>query len=123
MPKGRRKRFPTLCKAPGCGNTTHEVYCEDHAHLRSSKFDPRASAARRGYNSRWQRYRKYFLAKNPLCVECGRAGEVVDHVEPHKGSYQLFWDTSNHQTMCESCHNRKTASEEMGSWDTFKGLQ
>ena len=124
MPKGRRKMFPTQCKAPNCGRITHEVYCDDHKEMRSVYNEPkRASAARRGYNSRWQRYRKYFLSRYPLCNECGRAGEVVDHVIPHKGDYKVFWDTDNHQTLCIPCHNRKTATEDMGAWDTFEGLQ
>ena len=121
MAKGRRKMFATQCKQPGCANTTHEVYCEEH---KSKRYDTdRASAAKRGYDSRWQRYRKWFLGKNPLCVECGRLATVVDHIEPHKGSRDKFWDISNHQSLCESCHNRKTASEEMDAWDTWKGLQ
>jgi 5-methylcytosine-specific restriction endonuclease McrA len=33
----------------------------------------------------------------------------VDHIEPHGGNEELFWRESNHQSLCESCHNRKTA--------------
>lgn len=52
MAKGRRKMFATQCKQPGCANTTHEVYCEEH---KSKRYDTdRASAAKRGYDSRWQ---------------------------------------------------------------------
>jgi len=41
---------------------------------------------------------------------------VVDHISPHKGDSDLFWDRANWQSLCESCHNRKTASEDMGRW-------
>lgn len=117
------KQFPTQCKAPGCGNLTHYTYCEEHTERESFDRKQRASAAQRGYDARWQRYRKYFISRHPLCAECGRMGEVVDHIIPHKGSRALFWDESNHQTLCISCHNSKTASEEMDSWNTFKGLR
>jgi hypothetical protein len=39
---------------------------------------------------------------------------VVDHIVPHGGDQTLFWDAANHQTLCEPCHNRKTATEDGG---------
>jgi len=41
---------------------------------------------------------------------------VVDHITPHKGDNDLFWDRANWQSLCESCHNRKTAADDMGRW-------
>ena len=35
---------------------------------------------------------------------------VVDHIIPHRGDMKLFWDESNWQALCESCHNHKTGS-------------
>jgi 5-methylcytosine-specific restriction protein A len=80
----------------------------------AAREKPRASAARRGYDSRWQKARLGFLARNPLCVECERRGEltpasVVDHIEPHRGNVGLFWDVRNWQALCKRCHDRKTA--------------
>ncbi|WP_338056068.1 HNH endonuclease signature motif containing protein [Thermanaerosceptrum fracticalcis] len=37
---------------------------------------------------------------------------VVDHIRPHKGDYELFWDESNWQPLCKQCHDRKTATED-----------
>jgi 5-methylcytosine-specific restriction protein A len=70
----------------------------------------RLSAAKRGYNSRWQKYRITFLMKNPLCVmhlALGQtvAAEVVDHIDPHKGDHKLFWNPKNHQALCKHCHD------------------
>lgn len=75
---------------------------------------PRLSAHRRGYTSRWQRQRAVFLAHNPLCVACRAKGEyvaanTVDHIQPHRGNRELFWDKDNWQALCEKCHNAKTA--------------
>ncbi len=39
---------------------------------------------------------------------------VCDHIVPHKGDQRLFWDPENRQTLCEHCHNRKTALEDGG---------
>ena len=69
-----------------------------------------------GKTWKWAKASKAFRAAHPLCVAClehGRtqASEVVDHIKPHKGDYVLFWDASNWQALCASCHNKKTRSE------------
>lgn len=81
--------------------------------------DLRPSAHRRGYTSTWQRARLGFLSANPLCVHCRADGQlveatVVDHRIPHKGSHDLFWDRSNWQPLCATCHGRKTVAEDGG---------
>lgn len=81
------------------------------------RHQPRGTAAKRGYNHRWQRASKAFLHANPLCVECERDGKLVparavDHKVPHRGDQRLFWDRANWQAMCLRCHNRKTARGE-----------
>ena len=61
-----------------------------------------------------------YLAKHPLCVHCQREGRVqaatdVDHIVPHSGDMELFWDSSNWQGLCHSHHSIKTATED-GGW-------
>ena len=70
----------------------------------------RQTSTERGYNARWRRSRKRYLQDNPLCVlhlSKGRTvpATVVDHIEPHKGNDELFWDKSNWQSVCDLCHN------------------
>ena len=60
--------------------------------------------------TRWRKCRKIFLAANPVCVLCERRGittaaNVVDHIRPHGGDPELFWDTGNWQPLCTPCHN------------------
>jgi 5-methylcytosine-specific restriction protein A len=63
------------------------------------------------YNaSTWRKYRKAFLSRNPLCVECGRVAEVVDHITPVRLGGD-FWDERNHQPLCHRCHNSKSGRE------------
>lgn len=98
------------CKHPGCPLLTDDSYCEFHLKLHANDRD---SAYERGYSSRWQKVRKRFLAKYPLCAECERTGKltpatVVDHIKPHRGDKALFWDENNWQPLCKKCHDRKT---------------
>lgn len=80
----------------------------------------RGSAAKRLYGARWQRLRKRKIAEHPWCqaAGCGRPVSLrtahVDHVVPHRGDEELFWDEDNLQVLCETCHNRKTAEEDGG---------
>lgn len=114
------------CNHPGCPMLTNERYCDKHTrqHKREKeqyreKEQHRENSYQRGYTKRWARYRKSFLAAHPLCRECAKrnlivAATVVDHIVPHKGDYDLFWETMNHQPLCAECHNRKTATEDGG---------
>jgi 5-methylcytosine-specific restriction protein A len=71
----------------------------------------RTSASERGYNARWRKYRLLFLAEHPICGQCGRPANIVDHVIAHKGDDELFWAPNNHQPLCKPCHDRKTKRE------------
>jgi 5-methylcytosine-specific restriction protein A len=39
---------------------------------------------------------------------------VVDHIIPHKGNHELFWDAKNHQPLCKRHHDIKTCKEDGG---------
>lgn len=110
------RKLPTPCNYPNCPNLTHDRYCDEH---KGQADAHRGTAAERGYDARWRKYRKWFLKRNPLCVECLKEGRtepatVVDHVTPHRGDMELFWDTSNHAALCLSHHNAKSARERKG---------
>jgi len=96
------------CNHPGCPELTENRFCVKHKNIHERK-----SANARGYDSRWRKARKRFLKANPLCVECLKADKlveaaVVDHIIPHRGDKKIFWDESNWQALCKSCHDRKT---------------
>ncbi len=117
----RRPRKP--CGQPGCGQLVEagQGYCPAHKREKQKRVDSeRGTAHERGYTYQWSKARKRYLAANPICVECERQGILtaateVDHIEPHKGDYDLFWDESNFQSLCKHCHSSKTARED-GGW-------
>ncbi|RNI20618.1 HNH endonuclease [Paracoccus pantotrophus] len=46
------------------------------------------------------------------CVQCGAGGRLeVDHIRPVRTHPELSYDLSNLQTLCPSCHSRKTRIE------------
>jgi len=108
---------PKPCTYPGCGALVRDgsSRCSIHKVVERRHADSkRATSTQRGYGSRWQKARATFLGQHPECARCGADATVVDHIIPHKGDQQLFWDTSNWQPLCKRCHDAKTASEDGG---------
>lgn len=104
------------CTHPGC----REVHraggpCPKH----KGAYDrQRGTATERGYDARWRKLRKAFLANNPLCVYCLKE----DRTEPatqvdHKVAVRIggaMYDWNNLQALCDTHHSRKTATEDGG---------
>lgn len=112
------------CSQPGCAALTHERFCD--AHKREDRAVHDAARAdkpwRKWYKSgRWLALRAVRLQAEPLCRYCAAdgltvAGNVVDHIVPHRGDVGLFWDFANTQTLCKPCHDgRKQAEERRGA--------
>lgn len=69
-------------------------------------------------NRRWRALRADQLRKEPLCRYCKRQGKVTvatvcDHIIPHKGNLQLFWQ-GPFASLCAECHSSVKAKEEAG---------
>jgi 5-methylcytosine-specific restriction protein A len=65
--------------------------------------------------ARWQAARLAQLQRCPCCVVCTSQSRttpatVADHIQPVRlgGS---FYDSANHQSLCRSCHQAKSATE------------
>ena len=113
----------TPCRHPGCAALVPygTKYCERHRSLHPEEARP---AADRGYDSAWRKARKRYLEAHPLCVQCMKEGRYtkatdVDHIAPHRGDRDLFWDVSNWQALCHSCHSKKTAAEDSNPEYTY----
>lgn len=71
-------------------------------------------------SARWRKIRAAQLISEPFCRNCASKGirtkaEDVDHIIPHRGNRQMFYDSSNLQSLCHSCHSRKTIAEQYAS--------
>jgi 5-methylcytosine-specific restriction protein A len=111
-------RPDTPCKHPDCAKLVPygTDYCDEHKALHPK---PSRNATARGYDRQWRKISKAYLNANPLCVRCKAEGKfvkatVVDHIIPHKGDRELFWDRSNWQSLCKHCHDVKTSTEDNG---------
>jgi len=107
------------CNRSDCPNLTHNRsgYCDQHQKgYRKQQDINRDTSNGRGYTYRWQKARKIFLNQHPLCAVCQSncqvtVASVVDHIIPHKGNQDLFWDESNWQPLCKFHHDQKTGRE------------
>ena len=64
---------------------------------------------------RWRNLRAMFVRYNPLCVACKENNiikecSVVDHIIPVSEGGE-FYKWKNLQSLCRTCHARKTAAE------------
>jgi 5-methylcytosine-specific restriction protein A len=123
--------MPTLlhpCPVPGCPALVSSGRCATHRRAENVR---RGSSTAQGYDSRWRRYARMFRLYYPLCgdrplgtpspdSECARLGKltpayVVDHIVPTVGRHDpQFYDSRNHQSLCESCHQAKRWRESRG---------
>lgn len=92
--------------------------CESCSKTAGKRYDQqRGSAHARGYDRTWQQFRAYYLAANPLCVDCeGRgattAATEVHHVEKVADAPDRRLDEMNVLGLCKACHSRRTAKGE-----------
>lgn len=70
--------------------------------------------------ARYKRMRAMRLQEEPLCRYCmsrfKRVTEatVCDHIVPHKGDEDMFFDYANTQSLCKPCHDQHKQREELG---------
>jgi 5-methylcytosine-specific restriction protein A len=103
-------RAGKICSYDGCPEITFTgTRCEQHTVARK---DYRPSAAKRGYNFKWQEFRKKYLARNPNCVVvgCERQATDVDHIDNLGPLGPRGYDPSNLQALCHQHHSAKTAA-------------
>jgi 5-methylcytosine-specific restriction protein A len=77
----------------------------------SPRWQRRSDAVIR--SKRWQALRLAAKRRDGwACVTCGARGRLeVDHVKPVRTHPELAFELSNLQTLCPSCHTRKTRVE------------
>lgn len=106
------------CTQPGCGALSSTGRCDRHPRpvrpgnwTRTQNTADKTGTRQATYGSeRWRKARATFLKRNPLCW-CGQPATDVDHIIPHDGTPDTFWDSDNWQAICHQHHLSKTARE------------
>lgn len=102
------------CSIPGCSVLVRSgSRCRKHINAGVQREPDTKSM----YNSpRWKAMRIQQLQDHPWCQACLTLGiyepaEEVDHIRPHRGDPNLFFDDANLQSLSKQCHSRKTSNE------------
>ena len=77
---------------------------------RWAKYHQTADYGRWYRSARWRRLRGAQLARAPFCP-CGARATTVDHIIPHQGREEFFFNEDNLQSMCWKCHARKSRAD------------
>jgi 5-methylcytosine-specific restriction protein A len=95
----------------------HEPAHGGAAAQRQARDRWRGSAASRGYDGAWKRFRIGFLRSNPLCSDCFKAGVLmaaseVHHIRKLRDEPELRLAAANAMALCQRCHSTRTANGE-----------
>lgn len=121
-----RKKPLKICSRPGCNKTTTERYCAEHKKHYWSEYDKkRGTRTQRGYDYAWYKFRKSYIARNPLCVFCKEQGFLVsateiDHIKRLADHPELKYDEINLRALCKPCHSKRTYEEQSKGFGSGK---
>jgi 5-methylcytosine-specific restriction protein A len=106
------------CRKSGCATLVQSGYCIEHAASQRKVYDQqRGTAAARGYDGDWEKVRIAALERDKyLCLHCLAKGiatpaKDVDHIRSISQAPELRLDIDNLQSLCRTCHAKKTTSE------------
>ena len=115
--------YKSTCMEPLCPDyAEHRGYCDKHKRDKPVK---RLEHSKMYSTEQWRRIRTIHLINNPLCECCSLHGFVelgkdVDHIIPHRGNKKVFSSADNLQSLCKSCHSRKTNHEKNDACYDYK---
>ena len=105
---------PRPCTHPGCPALVKSGRCDKHRKQASKQAEGRRVRDRKTYDSRqWRdRDRPAQLRREPLCRHCKAKGLIVAATEvDHIDGDNTNAGPDNYQSLCHTCHSRKTARE------------
>src|SRR5579859_6109624 len=89
------------CTFPHCTAMATQGYsCADH-----SSDERRGSSTERGYDADWRRFRLWFIARHPLCLDCKIVATTdVHHILKLATHPALRLVEGNCLGLCSTCH-------------------
>jgi 5-methylcytosine-specific restriction endonuclease McrA len=88
----------------------------------SKKFTKnRGSAREKGYDSKWDKFRRRFLFHNPDCYACPNKALHVDHLYRLRDNPELAQTSDNFIPLCHSCHSTVTGKFDAGKIQNIEG--
>lgn len=108
-----------VCSTPGCPEFSQGGRCDG---CRAEAEQRRGTARQRGYGRGHEtRFRPGVLARNPVCVLCGKAPSV--HADHHPLSRRELVargqdpdDPKHGRGLCGPCHSSETAKHQPGGF-------
>lgn len=113
----RKRKGPSICGYAGCRKVTAGGRCSQHTAARTGTREFKES--KKFLNSRaWIKLRDFKLRETPWCELCAKEKSQpvpavdVDHIKPRHSHPELKLVFSNLQSLCKTCHGKKTARGE-----------
>ncbi|WP_309296378.1 HNH endonuclease signature motif containing protein [Sporosarcina sp. NCCP-2331] len=112
------------CRHPSCRVLIPftDTYCERHIRTVNQSYDKAKQRSNPVYaafyqTTAWRNTRKVALMRDDwLCQHCLNKGkhktaEMVDHIIPTLVDWEKRLELDNLQSLCNACHNKKTAKD------------
>jgi 5-methylcytosine-specific restriction enzyme A len=100
-----------LCNYPGCKSVISSGgYCPEHRP--EAKPNPGKKFLD---SSAWKKMRLAKITETPWCEVCDGPATDVDHILPRHSHPELSLAWGNLQSLCRSCHSKKTENDEKRS--------
>ena len=106
MPRAMR-----VCSVKGCTELARQGKCGE---CKRKANNARAQVTSAWNSKRWRAFSKAFLRKYPLCFTCSGTAVHVDHIDGLGPDGPRGYDRSNLQSLCRSCHSKKTVAQDGG---------
>ena len=102
-----------FCTYAGCKTLIDKRgYCPEHVDKKPLPFAGAARSKPLYSSSKWTALKSKLITADSCCCVCGTKEKLhLDHIVPHRGSEELFFNEDNLQVLCEACHRVKTAQE------------
>jgi len=108
-----------LCSRPSCRNLQP---CAVHRYdARRAQDERRGSSAARGYDGRWQRWRKMILAEDPLCFYCQARGRIVASTTVDHKTPKARGGTDDRDNLCGACFTCNSAKRDRTAAEFLRG--